>query len=114
MSLPNNIFLVGFMASGKTRVGEILAGLTGWELVDADEEIVRRDGRPIDRIFQDDGEAAFRTLERSVFGELCAGSRRIVAAGGGAFVDPENRSQMLASGVVFCLSAEPETIHRRL
>jgi len=111
---PQNIFLVGFMASGKTRVGKELSRLTGLLFVDADDEIVARSGKPIHQIFQDSGEAAFRSLERSVIRDLCSGTGKIIAAGGGAFVDPDNRGRMLAGGRVFHLSARPETIHRRI
>jgi shikimate kinase len=111
---PRNIILVGFMASGKSRVGRILARHTGWPLVDADEEIVRRCGKPVPQIFEEEGEEAFRTVERSVIADLCAGAGRIIAAGGGAFVDPDNRRRMLASGLVFCLDARAETIQRRV
>lgn len=114
MSLPSNIFLVGFMASGKTNVGQILSRLIAWEFVDADEELVRRTGRSIPEIFQEDGEDAFRGLERSLIKELATGTNHVIAAGGGAFVDPENREQMLNNGLVVCLRAEPETIHRRI
>ena len=114
MALPQNILLVGFMASGKTEAGKALARLTGWPLLDTDAEIVARAGRPIHQIFQEDGEPAFRVLEAKVVQELCAGSRKIIAAGGGAFLDPDNRARMLAGGLVFCLSARPETIHQRI
>ena len=114
MVLPQNILLVGFMASGKTEAGKALARLTGWPLVDTDAEIVARAGRPIHQIFQEEGEPAFRVLEAKVVQELCAGSRKIIAAGGGAFLDPGNRARMLAGGLVFCLSAQPETIYRRI
>ena len=114
MAQPRNIILVGFMASGKSHVGRVLSRRTGWPLVDADDEIVRRAGKPIDRIFQDEGEAAFRDLERVVTAQLCGGTGRIISAGGGAFVDPTNRDSMLRGGTVFCLNARPETIHRRI
>ena len=114
MAWPQNIILVGFMATGKSHVGRILSRRTGWALVDADEEIVCRTGKPIHRTFKEEGEAAFRTLERSVVSELCAGSEQIIVAGGGAFVDPDNRRRMLGSGLVFCLSARAEIIHRRV
>lgn len=110
----SNLILVGFMATGKSQVGRILSEITGWPFVDADDEIVRRSGRSIRGIFDDDGEAAFRDLERLVVADLCAGGRRIIAAGGGAFIGAENRRLMLASGLVVCLSAAPETIHSRL
>ena len=102
------------MGSGKSVVGRALARLTGRSMVDADAELVRRAGRPISQIFQEDGEAAFRELERSVIGDLCAQSGKVIAAGGGSFVDPDNRELMLASGWVVCLSARPETILKRI
>ena len=114
MSEAKNIILVGFMGTGKTVVGQALARLTGRSMVDADEELVRRAGRPISQIFQEDGEAAFRALERSVIGDLCSQTGTVIAAGGGSFVDPDNRQLMLASGQVVCLSARPETILQRI
>jgi shikimate kinase len=110
----SNLILVGFMATGKSQVGRILSQITGWPFVDADDEIVRRSGRSIQRIFDESGEAAFRDLERLVVADLCAGRRRIIAAGGGAFAGADNQRLMLASGLVVCLSAAPETIHSRL
>ena len=114
MTAPRNIILVGFMASGKTSVGRALAERTGWTLVDADDEIVFRAGKPIHRIFSDDGESAFRELERQVIADLCAGERQVIASGGGAFVDPRNRDVMLSGGRVFFLSASPAVILRRV
>ena len=102
------------MASGKSHVGRLLAQKIGWPLVDADAEIVRRAGKPIEAIFQADGEPAFRALEVSVLEELCAGSNQVVATGGGAFMNPVSRQAMLERGLVLCLNARPETIFRRL
>ena len=109
-----NILLVGFMAAGKSRVGRILARRTGRPLRDADQEIVRRAGQSIEQIFAQQGEPAFREREKTVIAELCARSGQVIAAGGGAFLDPDNRRLMLAAGLVFCLTAEPETIYQRL
>ena len=114
LALPRNIILVGFMASGKSVVGEVLSRITGMPLLDTDDEIVLRAGKPIDRIFQETGEAAFRDLERAVIADMCSRSGNVIATGGGAFVDPGNRTLMLASGLVFCLGARPETILRRV
>ena len=111
---PRNIILVGFMASGKTSVGRALSHHTGWTLVDADDVIVARAGKPIHRIFAEDGEPAFRELESSVIADLCAGERQVIASGGGAFVSEQNREVMLAGGQVFYLSATPATILRRV
>ena len=110
----DNIILVGFMASGKSRVGRILSERTGMPLMDADTVIVERAGKSIEQIFANDGEAAFRSLEREAITELCRAKGQIISAGGGAFVDPENRQVMLEGGTVFCLQARPETIYQRL
>ena len=114
MSSPENIFLIGFMASGKSSVGRILARQIGWPLVDVDAEIVRRSEKSIEAIFQVDGEPAFRALEAAVLAELCAGTRQVVATGGGAFMNAGSRQAMLDRGLVLCLSARPQTIFRRL
>ncbi|MFQ6027840.1 MAG: 3-dehydroquinate synthase [Dehalococcoidia bacterium] len=114
MAAPRNIFLVGFMASGKSHVGSLLSQRTGWPLVDSDREIVARSGKSIEQLFETEGEAAFRSLERQIIRELCAGSGKIISVGGGAFVDGENRERMLSGGLVVGLRATPETIHRRV
>ncbi len=121
---PRNIILVGFMASGKTSVGRALAdslsraadarGGRGWTLIDADDVIVSRAGKPIHRIFSEDGEPAFRELESQVIADLCAGERQVIASGGGAFVSQRNREVMLSGGRVFFLSASPAEILRRV
>ena len=114
MTPPRNIILVGFMASGKTSVGRALAERTGWTLVDADDVIVARAGKPIHRIFSEDGEPTFRELESQVIADLCAGERQVIASGGGAFVSERNRDVMLRGGRVFFLSASPAVILRRV
>ncbi len=114
MTPPRNVILVGFMASGKTSVGRALAERTGWTLIDADDVIVERAGKPIHRIFSEDGEPAFRELESQVIADLCSGERQVIASGGGSFVSERNRDVMLAGGRVFFLSANPDTILRRV
>ena len=96
-----NIILVGFMASGKSSVGRALSRRCGWTRWDADDEIVAWAGKPIADIFRDSGEDAFRELERSVVKEICLETGRIIAAGGGSFIDDENRRTMLEFGTVF-------------
>ena len=102
------------MASGKSSVGRALSRRCGWPTVDADEEIVSLAGKAIADIFRDSGEDAFRSLERTVISDLCEKSGRIIAGGGGSFVDNQNRITMLDRGTVFYLSARPETIHWRV
>ena len=114
----DNIILVGFMATGKSHVGRILARLTGRRMADIDEEIVRRAGKPIHRIFSEDGEAVFRAMERHAALALCARDAgepgKVIAAGGGAFAQETTRQVLLDGGQVLCLTARPETIHRRI
>lgn len=109
-----NIILVGFMASGKSSVARAISRRCHWPRVDADEEIVARAKKPIVEIFKDSGEDAFRTLEREVVNDICSESGRIIAPGGGSFMDEENRRVMLDFGTVFYLSAQPETIYWRI
>ncbi|MFH1140973.1 MAG: 3-dehydroquinate synthase [Chloroflexota bacterium] len=110
----NIIIITGFSGTGKSRVGRAVAQLLGWEFVDTDAEVVRRAGKPIARIFQEEGEESFRVMERQVVKEACAGHRIVVASGGGAIVDPDSRALMDASGFLVCLEARPEAIYARL
>ena len=114
MSSADNIILVGFSGTGKTLVGQKVASLMGWEFVDTDTEIERRVGKPVHRIFAEDGEPTFRVMEKQILLEVCSGQGRVVSTGGGAVVDPENRELMLSRGYVICLDALPETIYNRL
>ncbi len=110
----NNIIITGFSGTGKTSAGKAVSRLLGWEFVDTDEEIVREAGKPIERIFQDDGEAAFRRLEQDAVRRLCSGEQRVVSSGGGAIMDAKNLRAMEDGGFLVCLDARPETIHQRL
>ena len=98
-----NLVLVGMPGCGKTTVGHRLARLSGRPLVDLDEEIVRRAGKPIPEIFAQDGESAFRDLESRALAEVCAQGGRIVATGGGAVLRPENRAALRRTGRVYFL-----------
>ena len=109
-----NIVLVGFSGTGKSLVGKKIACLLDWESVDTDSRIETESGRSISRIFAEDGEAAFRLLEKRVLREVCCGHGKVVATGGGAVLDQENRDLMLGWGIVFWLDARPETIYDRL
>ncbi|MBI4197993.1 MAG: bifunctional shikimate kinase/3-dehydroquinate synthase, partial [Chloroflexi bacterium] len=110
----HNIVITGFSGTGKSQVARAVADLLGWTCVDTDAEVVRRAGMPIARIFQAQGEAAFRRLEREAVQEACAGKGSVIATGGGAIMDPASLSAMTANGFLVCLEARPETIYRRL
>jgi shikimate kinase len=86
----------------------------GWDAIDTDEEVIRLAGISIPDIFGQDGEPHFRKLERQALVEACQKSKAVIATGGGAVLDPNNRLLMRRSGVVICLEANPGTIYRRL
>lgn len=114
MTNKRNIILGGFMGTGKTTVGQIVADYIGWHFVDTDDEIVHRFGRSIPEIFAHQGEATFRRYETVIAQSLAAGSEQVIATGGGLLVDPANLAMMQASGFVVCLTADPATIEQRL
>jgi shikimate kinase len=112
--MAKNIVITGFMGTGKTTVGRIVADLLGWTFYDLDKIISRRDNRSISEIFAESGEAYFRELESLVIDELRLLENAVIAVGGGAFISDDNRLKMAENGVIFCLTAEPEEIVRRL
>ena len=95
-------------------MGREVARAREWEFVDLDGEIERRAGKPVRRIFAEDGEPSFRRMETEMLREACAGRDKVVSTGGGAMIDQENRDLMLSSGLVVRLDAQPETLHDRL
>ncbi len=113
MKAPN-VILVGFMGTGKTTVGRALAEALGRPFVDMDVELERRAGKAVSRIFAEDGEPAFRRMERALAAELARRDSLVVAAGGGIVLDPANLRELSAAGRVFCLQAEPAEILRRV
>lgn len=96
------VFLVGFMCSGKSRIGRELAERLGWRHIDIDRVIEQRIG-PITPWFQKNGEAAFREVERTVLGELLGEERAVISTGGGTPTEGDNMERMLAAGTVVFL-----------
>lgn len=105
--MPKNIVLIGFMGCGKSTVGRELHQRLGYPLVDMDQVIERTAGKPISRIFEEEGEAAFRDRETALLRELLepTGIRRIISTGGGVVVRPENRQLLRRLGYVVWLHA---------
>lgn len=108
------IVLTGFSGTGKSVIGSKVADLMGWEFIDTDSEIVRTSGKDVTTIFAEDGEAVFRDLEKQILTQAFNGTNRVIATGGGVMADPDNRSRVLAEGLVVCLEAFPDTIYQRL
>lgn len=108
-----NLYLVGFMGTGKTTVGRAAAQRLGFAFLDSDQEIERLQGRPIPEIFARDGEAAFRGLERDFVLRGHPAERTVVACGGGLVVQPGMAELLADRGVVICLHASIETILAR-
>jgi shikimate kinase / 3-dehydroquinate synthase len=111
---PGNIILTGFMGTGKTTAGRLVADRLGWQFVDLDDRIARAAGKPIPAIFAEDGEQAFRDLETAACRAIEAERNLVVATGGGAVLRAENRAALERAGAVICLEASPEAILARV
>lgn len=109
-----NIVITGFMGTGKSTVGKLVADKLGRPYIDTDEEIERRIGMTIPEVFQRDGEDRFRHIERRMCRFLAAQGGYVISTGGGMLVDDSNRDVMVASGFVVCLNATPDLIAERL
>jgi shikimate kinase len=108
------ISLIGYRATGKTTLAQLLAQRLGWPWIDADPEIERRTGKSIAQIFADAGEPAFRDLEARLIAELCRRGPLVLATGGGAPLRSESRRAMREAGTVVWLTASPRTILARM
>lgn len=105
-----NIYLVGFMGTGKTAVGKELAKIKKRQFVDLDELIGLKEKRTISDIFAKSGEPCFRRIEKRVLQEVAKEKEFVVATGGGIVMDTENIRTMRDTGIIICLSAAPEVI----
>ena len=108
-----NIVLVGFMGTGKTRVGKLLAAQLKWQRLCLDDMIEWKVGKPIADIFTEDGEEYFRKAESEVAKAAAHDRKVIIDAGGGVVIDSKNVIRLKEHGVMFCLTATPEVIYER-
>jgi len=108
-----NLYLVGFMGTGKSTVGRAVAPRIGFRWIDSDHEIERVQGRTVPEIFQQAGEAAFRAMEREFIERGHPATRTIVSCGGGLVAQPGMLGELLGRGVVVCLHASLETVLER-
>lgn len=110
--LPN-IVLMGFMGTGKSTVGRALAKRLGMHFLDMDTLLEERAGKPIARIFAEEGEPHFRAMERTLSQELAQRSGLVIACGGGVVLNPDNIKDYSQTGLVVCLTATPKVIFQR-
>jgi shikimate kinase len=106
------IVLVGFMGAGKTTVGRLLAAKLGVPFTDSDHVIEDRAGKPIPRIFTEDGEPAFRQLEHDVIADLLGGDDLVLAVGGGAVEHARTRALLCAAPVAYLRVSYAEAVNR--
>ena len=109
-----SIVLVGLMGAGKSTVGKRLAKRLDLAFVDSDEEIERAADRSIAEIFDRFGEDSFRDGERRVIARLIEGPPKVIATGGGAFINPETRALILRRCIAIWLDADVETLAERV
>ena len=112
-----NICLIGYMGSGKTTVGRLVAERLGLAFADTDEMIVMREGRSIPDIFREDGEAYFRKLEEELIAELSEDiglMNTVLSTGGGIVLSPLNRKNLKKTGKVIYLRASAECLYDRV
>lgn len=111
--MDTNLYLVGFMGTGKSTVGRLVARQIGFEFVDSDHEIERLQGKPVSRIFAEQGEPAFRTMEREFIERGHPAKKCVVSCGGGLVVPPGMLELLRSRGVIICMHAPIETILQR-
>ena len=112
-SMTGSIFLIGPMGAGKSTIGRRLADALGLEFIDSDCEIERRTGASIPLIFELEGEQGFRCREKAVIDDLTQRADIVLATGGGAVLDPDNRQALSARGfVVYLATSVNEQVRR--
>jgi len=111
--MKENIILVGFMGTGKTVIGELLAKELNMEFIELDQAIEKKAGKSIPDIFAQDGEIRFREWEIQLCKETSAKKKVIVATGGGVVLNKINIDYFKRNGIVYCLESTPEVILKR-
>ena len=112
--MDKNIVLVGFMGTGKSATGQLIAEELNRSFIDMDTLIEERAGKKISAIFADEGEPHFRQLEHNLAVELSRESDLVIACGGGIVLNPANIAAFSQTGLVFCLHADPDEILQRV
>ncbi len=110
----SRIFLTGFMGSGKSTIGPILANTIGFDFVDSDRLLEDREGKSVAEIFRETGEQYFRALEEALIAGLCRRERIVVSLGGGSLVNEHNLRNVATAGVLVYLRTDPRRLAQRL
>ncbi len=109
-----NISLIGFMGTGKTSAGKLLAKKLRMQYVDTDKVIEKKAGMRVPEIFSNFGEPYFRELEAKAVKEVSEKNNQVISCGGGVVLREENTRNLKRRGPVVCLTASPETIYARI
>lgn len=112
--MKSNIVLCGFMGSGKTVTGKLVADILKMDFIDLDKYIETAQGMTVSQIFNLYGETYFRTLETNAAKKLSLKRNTVIALGGGTVLKEENLSYLKSSGIIFLLDVSPETVMKRL
>lgn len=112
--MKHNVYLIGFMGTGKSTISRLLAESLGVMVTDTDEAIARQQNKSIKEIFELWGEDYFRSLETELLSRTMEGAPGIISCGGGIVLREENRNLMKKYGVAVLLTASPETIFARV
>jgi shikimate kinase len=112
--MKSNIVLIGFMGTGKTAVGQVLAKRLNRQLIEVDAVIKKMAGKTIPEIFSNDGEIVFRELEIEAIKQDAIGEKQVIACGGGVVLNTINIDRLRVNGVVVNLTASLETILKRI
>ena len=113
MEPRGNLVLLGFMGTGKSAVGRRVAALAGASFFEMDAELEQRAGKPISRIFSEDGELAFRAMEARLAEEWGRKEGAVISCGGGVVLREENLRALETNGLLVCLTARPEVLLER-
>jgi len=112
--MKNTIYLTGFMGSGKSTIGPILANTLGWDFFDLDRLIENKTGKKIKEIFEQEGESYFRKLETDTLREISGTQNVIISLGGGTVANEENLEILKKTGEIFYLKVSLDTVYKRL
>jgi shikimate kinase len=110
----NLIYLAGFMGSGKSTIGPILANTIGWDSADLDKLIETKTGKKVREIFEQNGEIYFRNIESEMLTEFSAREKIVISLGGGTIADENNLALMKKSGTIIYLKASTNSFYKRL